>query len=348
MEEYFRVRDDVLRLASELERAAAQAGGMASAEVTGLEDELKRVMARRNGLRNDVEETLEATISAVIVREGLSTWGEFIFPPVDVRLAETPKLLVTSPRDRILRTHDVLLRPGVDIGQREEMEDTLMKESNLSALVTDIGGVATYPASIPSTQPLHWTLQIAAHEWLHHYLFFRPLGQNMFKSGDMQSLNETVANIAGNEMGDRAFEMFGGTIDKPSAASQGSVVEELSGDGGKEEEFDFRAEMQRTRVRTDELLAEGKIEEAEAYMEERRKLIVENGFHLRKLNQAFFAFNGTYADSPASISPIADQLHEFKALMPDLGSFIRTIAAISSYRQFLDELEERKAAAGPP
>ena len=51
------------------------------------------------------------------------------------------------------------------------------------------------------------------------------------------------------------------------------------------------------------LLAQGKIEEAEAYMEERRRFLAANGHFIRKINQAFFAFHGSYATSPASISP---------------------------------------------
>ena len=53
--------------------------------------------------------------------------------------------------------------------------------------------------------------------------------------------------------------------------------------------FDFRTEMRLTRVRADELLAAGQIAEAEAYMEQRRLYFWENGYRLRKLNQAYFA-----------------------------------------------------------
>ncbi len=48
----------------------------------------------------------------------------------------------------------------------------------------------------------------------------------------------------------------------------------------------------------DELLAAGKIEEAEAYMEARRQVFWDNGYAIRKLNQAYFAFYGAYADVP--------------------------------------------------
>ena len=62
--------------------------------------------------------------------------------------------------------------------------------------------------------------------------------------------------------------------------------------------FDFRAEMHQTRVTADRLLAEGKIDQAETYMELRRRFLWDNGYHIRKLNQAYFAFYGAYADQP--------------------------------------------------
>ena len=84
-------------------------------------------------------------------------------------------------------------------------------------------------------------------------------------------------------------------------------------------------------------------------MERRRKLFVENGFHIRKLNQAYFAFYGTYADTPASVSPIGGQLERFRSLMPDVGAFVSTMAEFSSYDEFLEALEalEAKTASSP-
>ena len=101
--------------------------------------------------------------------------------------------------------------------------------------------------------------------------------------------------------------------------------------------------MRKTRLRVDELLSHGAVEEAEAYMEARRKLFVANGFNMRKLNQAYFAFHGTYAESPASVSPIGEQLHRFRDLMPDLETFVETMSDVSSYHQFLDTLEQLDA-----
>jgi hypothetical protein len=44
--------------------------------------------------------------------------------------------------------------------------------------------------------------------------------------------------------------------------------------------------MRQTRLIVESLLGEGKIDEAERYMEERRQLFVQEGFEIRKLNQA--------------------------------------------------------------
>lgn len=333
---YFDMGSEAARLRYRLRLMAAEGSAGRTAE---LQARLEAAEAPRRALADDVEEAIEAAISAALAEEGLATLGEFIFPPVDIRLNEPPKLLVTSPRNAIRRTHDVLLRSDVTLGQREAMEERLLRDADLAALVEDIGGLATYPASIPTTQPMRWTMEAAAHEWLHHYFFFRPLGQNMFNNADMVTLNETIASIAGAELGDRAFALLGGEI--PPAAAQASQA--ATGDAPRA--FDFQAEMRLTRQRVDALLAEGDVEGAEAYMEERRLLFVENGYPIRKLNQAYFAFYGTYADLPASSSPIGGQVRRMRELIPDLGDFIARVAQISDYGEFLDTLTELESGA---
>ena len=346
--EYFGLGEDLTRLTSALESAAAQAD--TRSRVEEIERELRRIEDRRMKLRNDVEETIEGSISGVIVDEGLSTLGPFIFPPVDIRLTRPPRLLVTSPRDRIDRIHDVLLDPDVETSEREVVEEKLFREEDLSAVVLNIGGVATYPASLPNSQPLQWTLQTATHEWLHHFLFLRPLGQNMFNNGDMQMLNETLADLAGKEIGNRVYEELGDTApDVRLPIRTGTdYINGLGEPPNPDEDFDFNHEMRVTRLRVDELLAAGNVTEAESYMEERRIAFVENGFPIRKLNQAFFAFYGTYADGPASVSPIGDQLARFRELMPDVGTFVKRVAGFSSYEDFLNRLGEMELMAANP
>ena len=96
--------------------------------------------------------------------------------------------------------------------------------------------------------------------------------------------------------------------------------------------------MRETRLRTEELLADGKIEEAEAYMEERRRLMVDNGYYIRKINQAYFAFHGSYADSPASISPVRTQLEELRRRSGSLAAFLKLVATFSQPEDLLESL----------
>ncbi|MCZ6891732.1 MAG: hypothetical protein O7F09_04375, partial [Chloroflexi bacterium] len=56
---------------------------------------------------------------------------------------------------------------------------------------------------------------------------------------------------------------------------------------------------------------------------------------IRKLNQAYFAFHGTYADSPASVSPIHQQLLDLRDASTSLAAFIHTLQGISSYDEFI-------------
>ena len=335
--EYFAITEQISRLKARLADSAAGGNTSSVSDPSQTQSELDRLVSRRQGLRDEVEETLESAISSVVREERLASLGAFVFPPVDVRLTDPPKLLVTSPRDRIQRTHDVLIDADIRLAERERIEDRLLDEADLAGLVMNLGGVATYPASIPSGYSLSATLEISAHEWLHHYLFFRPLGQNIYRSPEMRTLNETVADIAGREIGRRAYERITGeSLPEPSSAHPDH--------GAGEHRFDFRAEMHSTRLRVDELLAGGLIEQAEAYMEERRQLFVEHGFSIRKLNQAYFAFHGTYAESPASISPIAGELGELREIAGDLKSFIDYVSGVSSYPEFRAMLDDLRAS----
>lgn len=314
IQEYFRLTQS---RTSEVQRSTV---GLES-----LDDILERKRAA-------VEEALEATISRVVTETGLASIGGFILPPVDIRLTKPPKLLVTSPRDKIKRIDGILLSPQVTLAERITIETSISKDTNLSALVTDIGGVATYPAFVFENGSLRSTLHLAAHEWLHHYLAFRPLGRNYFRNSDMKTLNETFANMAGREIGDLAYILLGGQIE----SATGVVTEKGNDVGG----FNFDHEMRTTREETDRLLSEGQIEGAERYMEKRRLLFWNNGYRIRKLNQAYFAFHGTYGESAASMSPIGHQMQEFRQLSTDLVAFLNIMANVSTYEQFLMELEE--------
>ena len=90
-----------------------------------------------------------------------------------------------------------------------------------------------------------------------------------------------------------------------------------------------------TRVETDRLLGLGLIDKAEAYMEQRRRFFTENGYIIRRLNQAFFAFYGTYADSPGERGedPVGPAVVNLFELCPSPGAFLRVISQVTSLAQ---------------
>jgi hypothetical protein len=102
--------------------------------------------------------------------------------------------------------------------------------------------------------------------------------------------------------------------------------------------------MRETRLRTDDLLGAGDIDGAEAWMEQRRVELQDHGYYIRKLNQAFFAFNGSYGDSPSSVSPIAPQLWALRGDVDGPGELLKAMRGISSYAEFEALLVERGLA----
>ena len=308
---------------------------LASGEVRDLEQRMEDIQRQQRQLRPGVEDTIEAAVSAELSRLGLDTTIG-VFPPVDAVFSRSPNVLVVSPRDRIHREQDLLLQAGLDHRAKEDLEARILRDENLSAVVLGTGGVAFYPSVVSDRVGLRHAIEVTAHEWLHHWFIFRPLGRNFWSSPEMTVLNETAATIAGEELGNLAFSALTGQPVEREGREADPVGHSAD---SSEDGFDFAAEMRSTRAKAEELLAQGMIEEAEGYMEERRRVFVENGYLIRKINQAFFAFHGTYATSGASTSPIGGQLEELRRRSSSLEDFIRTVAQFGTYQQFLEYLE---------
>ena len=302
-------------------------------------ESLREAREHRANLRPDVEETLESYISGIAKNEDLDGWLGLIFPPVDVALENPPLLLTTSPRHTIRVDRSILLKPGMSLEERESLEELILQGEDLSALVEGIGGVATYPSVVTQGSGLRGAAVTAAHEWLHTYWFLRPLGWNYWRSPEMTTLNETAASLAGRELGLRAYAAMTGEPYEAPGRSE-APMEEPQGNlpAAEEAAFDFRREMHATRLRVDDLLEQGRVEEAEAYMESRRLVFVEEGYPIRKLNQAYFAFYGTYADNPASVSPIGQEVDRLREISCSLGEFVRTMSGFDSYQEFKEYL----------
>ena len=335
LRQYFALAPEVASLEREL----------AEASDGSLQSTLEEKRREHKRLENKVEAILEKRLSTVVEDEGLTTSlplfskVRFVFPPLDFEFDQPPRLLVISPRDRISLDRSILLRRGLTGEQVTALEGETAA-TGVSSLVVNLGGIATYPSTVREYASYEDVLETAAHEWLHQYLFFHPLGSRYFDNEALRTLNETVANIGGREIADLVQQRF--------PLPQSSFV--AAADGPREEpRIDFRAEMYELRLEVDRLLSEGKIGEAEALMEQKREFLAENGFYIRKINQAYFAFHGLYADTPASSSPIGPKMQELRRLSPSLGDFIRSVAEITS-EEDLDRLLAERAVEGltPP
>ncbi|GAP08471.1 hypothetical protein ATHL_03376 [Anaerolinea thermolimosa] len=296
--------------------------------------ELEAAQAEEARLGPLAESILQAQVSTVLASLGLTTGGQPL-PPVLYRVTPLPYALIVSPRERIEQEANISLVPGLSLKERIAIEEKVARSLNKSTLVVGIGGVGVYPTMVQSTSDLNWLTEVVAHEWTHNYLTLRPLGMLYDASPEMRTINETTASIAGKEIGRAVVARFYPEKlppeEVPAPASPGPEKPATP------PSFDFRKEMRITRLQAEALLAEGKIEEAEAYMEARRKVFWEHGYLIRKLNQAYFAFYGAYNDTPgggaAGEDPVGPAVQALRQKSASLAEFLNTIARVTSFEQ---------------
>lgn len=322
------------------ELAAAEARQQ-TADIPNSQGKLDELYSRQKTQKFEAELILERLIAQEALKERMTRGFlgmRFMWPPVGIAIESRPSILAVSPRDRIELDKSVLLKSGVTRDSRESIEEEVAS-LDLSGLVVGVGGVATYPAILPDDGDLSFALEISAHEWLHHYLFFHQLGRSYYASSQMTSINETVANMWGKEIGRRLYCEHFAKCEPEASQTPPSTGTPPAG------AFDFNREMRATRLKVDEMLKQGKIQEAEAYMEDRRKFMVEHGILIRRLNQAYFAFYGSYGDEPSVVSPIGDQLKVIRAKSDTVGDFIRQVSLIGNIEEF-EALFARVSAEG--
>ncbi|HUI88217.1 MAG TPA: hypothetical protein VLX61_05785 [Anaerolineales bacterium] len=296
---------------------------------------------KQNALIPIAEAVLQEQVSEVAANFGLTTLGQPI-PSILFHSTPVPNALIISPRDHIEQIADISLLPDLTLEQQIALEDRVSRNLNVSALVVPIGGVGVYPTMITQTTDLSWLTSTIAHEWTHNYLELRPLGLLYDETPELRTMNETTADISGGEIGGEVMqryypEFISSVFPQDLNLISFRPLEATS--AASSPPFDFNHEMHTTRVTVDALLAAGKIEEAEAYMEQRRQLFVQNGYYIRKLNQAYFAFYGAYADVPggaAGEDPVGPAVRALRAQSKSLADFINRIAWMTSF----DELKK--------
>jgi hypothetical protein len=216
------------------------------------------------------------------------------------------------------------------LSEIEKIETEVASHLDKSTIVEGTGGFSSYPTMVLQYSVLDWVVDTVAHEWAHTYLFLHPLGWNYESSPSMRTINETVASMVGGEVARLVMERFYPELIAPAPWPRPLTMRDdwLSGKP-VESEFEFGAFMRETRLTADTLLANGQLAEAEQYMEDRRQELVERGYAIRKLNQAYFAFHGSYAVGSGATDPIGGKLRALRARVNSLPEFLRTVARFS-------------------
>jgi hypothetical protein len=315
-------------------------------QIADPEYESKQVRAQLTGLQKQqsmlqplVEEIVQQQVSEIASESGLALAGQVI-PPVLYHATAPPDALIISPRDVIRQDEDISISPDIGVDQKETLEAQVDKSLGVSSLVVEIGGIGLYPTMVMETTDINGLVEVVAHEWVHNYLTLHPLGISYMNSPELRTMNETVASIAGKELGRAVIARYYPQFLPPENSPGDSTNDQ--GQVASPPVFDFRAEMHLTRVTVDNMLAEGQIEAAESYMGQRRVFLWENGYHIRKLNQAYFAFYGAYADQPGGASgedPVGAAVRLIRQKSSSLADFINRMAWMWKYEQLQQAVE---------
>lgn len=274
------------------------------------------------------ESILQSQISTILTIKGLN-FIQSPFPPVLFKITSLPDQLILSPRTMIQEEASISLEPGLTDQQKDELERKVSSSLNVSALVVPLGGVGVYPTMVYRESSLEYLLKVIAHEWIHNYLAFKPLGWHYDASPQLRTMNETTAELCAAEISQAVLNRF-----YAGQSSNGKDKGVFAISFQQNESFNFNKEMHATRVAVDEFLALGKIEEAEKFMEEKRIFFWENGYQIRKLNQAYFAFYGAYADKPlgaAGNDPVGSAVRALREKSRSLQDFLNRISVMTSF-----------------
>ncbi len=302
--------------------------------------QLKQETERMHQYGRIAESILQNQSERSLVEMGFGVRGQ-ILPPLLFKVSDLPLNLIISPRESIGTLRSISLEAGMDALEKEALEEAVFERFNLSGLVEPVGGIGAYPTMVMRTRSINWLTDVIAHEWFHNYLSFFPLGVRYFDNDSLRSINETTANLAGSEVGRRVMIRFYPayvSLYTQAGRDPATVLPE-----GRQQAFNYRKQMRETRLVVDYLLSIGEVERAENYMNERREFFWQNGYRIRKINQAYFAFYGSYNDTPgggaAGDDPIGPAVQQLRKQSTSLKEFFDKIKQVTSFEELMNELK---------
>ena len=345
LNDYFASADQANELEGQISSLANQGVTGTDAQMADLEAKLRTLRQKRTEQSVVVERVLADQVQNVLKEQNTTLFevGNLFFPPVFFRLIDLPDVLIVSYRDQFAMRNQVTLQRTITSDETGSLEGAVDSDLGVSSLVVPIGGYSTYPTMIAGTAPRDFVVGAIAHEWCHIYLMFRPLGNAYGRDGQVAAMNETVCSIFGDDVEALVLEQYYGAEKLPRpwqtpptpvpVAPTTPEQPKPTPTPAEPQAFNANHELRKIYVAAEDKLKAHDIAGAEAVMEQGRQYLADNGFYLRKLNQAFFAFYGSYAEGPDAIrsDPIGDDLRELRRQSPSLHDFLVTVAQMTSY-----------------
>lgn len=284
---------------------------------------------RDQSLEKDVEQILEEQINKAYEEEGLPS-----FPPVLIKIEKRSKSVVGSPVEEVKNVMEFPLKSGLTPIQIDELIDKLeslppdgkTSKFGLSVAAVPNGGWAfTIPISIARDDNFITSLKISAHEPSHQKSFWPSSllyilnNRGIIKNPDIETINETLADIVGEEITQKVLNEF------ESKGIKEKVVFEAP-----KTVFDINKELRDTRIEVDKLLQAGEIEKAKEYMKGKEGQLRAKGFSDIVVKQATLARVDKYSVQTSSVNPIGGLMRKLRAKSKSLKDFFNKASQITS------------------
>ena len=184
---------------------------------------------------------------------------------------------------------------------------------------------------------LVWLTEVIAHEWVHNYLAFRPLGWNYSSTPELRTMNETTASLFGLAIGREVLQQY-----YPGSAASTCFTAERTGPCFTSS-FRFpELKCASPALKWTNCWPKGEIVDSRGVIwSSAASFFWENGYRIRKLNQAYFAFYGAYADEPggaAGDDPVGEAVRTLWERTASPADFLRTMARMNTYEELLAQV----------
>lgn len=285
-------------------------------EIKNLSNLIINELKQSKNHKSDETDDLEKLIESEIKKNKILIFNKFLFPKVRFKIDNTPNILIISPKNKIKLTYSILLKQNLTIKEKEAIENQIEAKFNVSAIILNIGGIAFYPSLIPKDINNNKIIKNIIHEWLHQYFALYNLGQNIYKNNKMLALNETIVSYISEELASNIISKTQSTNIKSKKINS------------------FNSEIRFTRSITDNLLSKNKIDMAEKFMLSQTNKLNYQGYQIRKINQAYFAFYNSYGTTPQSTNNILPKLKCIRTKNLKLHEFTNKVKNVDNFAEF--------------